>query len=139
MLECLAVKKLHYYKRPAVLFADVVDDADVRVVQGGGCPGLAAKPFERLGIAFDICRKELECDQAAKANVLSLIHHSHSAAADFLEDAIVRDGLTDQLGDTPSLAPMLGAKSAASQRVAGVLRVECVAPPIPTWVWRGHG
>src|ERR1022692_1022103 len=92
VLESPSFEKLHYEECPTVLFADVIDDADVGMVQRGGGTRLAAKPFESLGIAFDILREELECDQAAKADVLGLIHHAHSAAADFLDDTIVRDG-----------------------------------------------
>jgi hypothetical protein len=34
-------------------------------------------------------------DEAIKAGVLGLIHDTHPAAAEFLNDAIVRDGLAD--------------------------------------------
>src|SRR5271157_606762 len=62
----------------------------------GGGTRLAAKPLVNLGIAFDILRKELESDQTAKASVLGLIHRAHSAAAQFLDDALVRDGRADR-------------------------------------------
>src|ERR1022692_1620492 len=74
------------------------------MVQGGGGTGLAAKPFQRFGVAFDLLRKELECDQTAQADVLGLIHDPHPATADFLDDAIVRNGLAHHLGGPPSCA-----------------------------------
>src|ERR1035441_478477 len=72
------------------------------MVQGGGGTGLGAKPFQRFGVAFDLLRKELECDQTAQADVLGLIHDPHPATADFLDDAIVRNGLAHHQGKLPS-------------------------------------
>jgi len=40
--------------------------------------------------------QELEDYKPAEFDILSLVHHAHSAAADFLDDAVMRDGLTDQ-------------------------------------------
>ena len=42
-LQRLASQQLHHQVGLSVLFADVVNGADVGVVQGGGCPGLAQK------------------------------------------------------------------------------------------------
>jgi hypothetical protein len=38
-----AVQKLHGDERPAIFFSNVVDGADVRVVQSGSCFSLPAK------------------------------------------------------------------------------------------------
>src|SRR5580700_1694469 len=70
--------------------------------------GLATKPFESIGVLLDAFGKELERNQAAKTDVLGLVHDTHSAAADFLEDAVMRDGLADHLGkDLPQCAQLI--------------------------------
>ena len=40
--------------------------------------------------------KKLQRDEALQPRVLGLIDHAHSAAAELLEDAVVRDRLADQ-------------------------------------------
>ena len=44
-LQRLASQQLHHQVGLSILFADIVDGADVRVVQGGGRPGLAQEAF----------------------------------------------------------------------------------------------
>jgi hypothetical protein len=46
-------------------------------------------------VSCDILGKKLRDDEAAKFDVLSLIDHSHPAAAQLLDDAVVRDNLPD--------------------------------------------
>jgi hypothetical protein len=41
--------------------------------------------------------KKLVRDEVVEARVLGLLHHGHSATAQFLDDAVVRDGLADHL------------------------------------------
>ena len=43
----------------------------------------------------DVFGEELEGDEAAELDVFGLVDHAHAAAAEFFEDAIVRDGLAD--------------------------------------------
>ena len=50
----------------------------------------------RLRISRQFIGQELEGDKAAKLGVLGLVDHTHSAAAQFLQDAIVRNGLAQQ-------------------------------------------
>ena len=39
--------------------------------------------------------QEFQGDEAAKLCVLGFVDHTHAAAAEFLDDAVVRDGLAD--------------------------------------------
>ena len=82
-------------KACAILFANFVDGADVGMVQSGGGLGLALKSRQRLWIFGHIVRQKLERDEAMQSRVLSLVDDAHPAAAQFLDDAIVRDGLAD--------------------------------------------
>jgi hypothetical protein len=43
----------------------------------------------------DIIGQELQGDEALKLGILGLVDHSHPAATEFLDDAVVRDGLAD--------------------------------------------
>ena len=43
-------------------------------------------------------RQEFQRDEATKLGVLSLVNHTHAATAQLLDDAVVGDGLTDELG-----------------------------------------
>ncbi len=98
MLEGLTVKKLHCDERLLMLVVNFVDGADVRMVQCGGCLGFALKPAERLRVFGDVVGQELKGDKAVELDILSLIDHTHPAAAEFLNDAVVRDGSPDHQG-----------------------------------------
>ncbi len=86
-----AIEKLHGDERASFVIADLVDGADVGMVQRRGGARLAAKTFERLRILRDFVRQEFERDEASKVGVLGLVHHTHSTAAQLADDAVVRD------------------------------------------------
>jgi hypothetical protein len=48
-----------------------------------------------LRIFGDIVRQEFQSDKAAEFDVLSLVDHTHAAAAEFLDDPVMRDGPPD--------------------------------------------
>src|SRR5215467_6274066 len=76
-----------------VRFGDLVNGADVGMVERRGGSGLAPKPLQRLRIFGQRFWKEFGRDVAAEVQILSLINHTHSSAAVFLNDAVVRNGL----------------------------------------------
>src|SRR5713101_4029166 len=78
------------------VFPDLVNSADVGMVQGGSSTSLPAKAFERLWVFGYILRQELQSDKATEFGVLGLVHHTHPAAPELLDDAVVRNGLADQ-------------------------------------------
>src|SRR4029077_14212785 len=79
----------------AILAADFVYRTNVGMIQRGRRLGLALKAGQGLGIAGHFCGQELERYKTVQARVFGLVHDTHPAAADFLEDAVVRDGLSD--------------------------------------------
>ena len=95
MLQRRAVQKLHGDERLAVLLANVINRADVGVVQCGCSLRLALKTGERLRVTGHFLRQELERDEAMQPRVLSFIDHTHAATTELLDDAVVRDGLAD--------------------------------------------
>ena len=67
--ERLALEMLHHQEVDAVLAADVVERADVRVVQRGDRAGLALEAFADVGIAGERGREDLDGDRAIEARV----------------------------------------------------------------------
>ena len=65
------------------------------MIQGRGGPGLAVEALERLGILRDVFGEEFEGNEATEGRVFGLIDNAHTAAANFFEDAIVRNSLPD--------------------------------------------
>src|ERR1700730_8231990 len=84
----------------AIVLADLVDRADVGVVQGRSRACFAPEPFERLRVLSDLFGQKLQCDKAAKVGVLSLVDNTHAAATKFLDDAVVGDRLADHSRDS---------------------------------------
>src|SRR5271157_3649167 len=90
-----SIEEFHRNERPAALLVNVVDGADVGMVQRRGGASFAPEALQRLPVVSQIVGKELEGDEAAKTGVLGLIHHTHPAATELLDDAVVRDGCAD--------------------------------------------
>ena len=99
MLQRHAIEKLHGDEGLPVLLADFVDGADVGMVQGGCGLGFALKTGEGLRILGNFFGQELQRDKAAQLYVLGLVDDTHAAAAEFLDDAVVRDGLADHCAE----------------------------------------
>ena len=96
VLEGLPFETFHGDEGPSVFFADVVDGADVGMVESGGGFGFAAKAAERLRIFGEVVGKKFQGDEAVEAGVLSFVDDSHASAAEHLEDAVVGEGLSDE-------------------------------------------
>src|ERR1017187_9806834 len=85
------------------------------MIERGGGPSFAAKTLQRLRIAGDVIGKELEGDESAQAGVFGLVHDSHSATAQLLYDAVVRDSRIDHV-PAESWKPMLIVRLIATAR-----------------------
>ena len=60
---------------------------------GYGRPAL--KTGQGLRILDHLVGKKLKRDKPVQCQVFGFVHHTHPAAAELFEDAIVRDGLAD--------------------------------------------
>src|SRR5215831_21061542 len=69
------------------------------MIQCGSSLGLALKTGDRLRVMGYVLGQELERDQAAELQVLSFVHDAHAAAAQLLEDPVVRNGVADHWGE----------------------------------------
>src|SRR6266496_2835421 len=95
MLQSYSIQKLHGNERLAVLLADVVNRADVRMIQRRSGLRFALKAGEGLRLPGNIVGQELERDEAVQARVFRFVNHAHTAAANFFDNAIVGNGLAD--------------------------------------------
>ncbi len=91
-----AVQKFHGDEGFAVQLTNVVNRTNIRMIQRRCGFGFELKTGERLRIMSNLLGQELERDEAMQPHVLGLINHPHAAAAEFLDDAVVRDGLSNQ-------------------------------------------
>jgi hypothetical protein len=86
--ERLALDQLHDEVEIVPLAPDVVDDADVRMVERGNEPRLALEARADLGRACQIARQDLDRDLAAEAAVAGAIDLAHASGADGREDLV---------------------------------------------------
>ena len=95
VLQRCALQELHRNERLPRLFTDVIYGADVGVIQGRRSLCFSLESGQGMWILGYILGKKLERDKTAETCILSLVHDSHSAAAELLNDAVMRDGLAD--------------------------------------------
>jgi hypothetical protein len=95
MPECLSFKQFHGDKGPPVSLVNLMNRADVRMIESRGSLRFALETAERLRGLIDIVGEELERHQPTELYILCLEDHTHPSATEFLDDAVVRDGLTD--------------------------------------------
>src|SRR5713101_1012562 len=94
-LQRHAIQEFHGYEGTAVLLANVVNRADVGMVQCGCGLGFALKTGECLRVTGNLLGQELEGDEAMQPRILGLVDNTHTASAQLLDDAVVRNGLAD--------------------------------------------
>ena len=92
VLERAAIEILHGDKGVAVLLRDLVNCADVGVIQRGCGSCFATEPFKRLRVAGDVFRKEFQRNEAAELVVLGFVDDAHASTTEFLDHSIVRNG-----------------------------------------------
>src|ERR1017187_849204 len=96
MLQRHAVQKFHDHEGLPVLLVNLIDGADVGMVQGRCSFGLPLEAAQCLRVSGYFIRKEFEGDEAVQFDVLGLVHDTHSTAAELLNNAVMRDGLSDK-------------------------------------------
>ena len=89
VLERLAVHELHGDIGPVLVLADLVDGADVRVVQGRGGLGLDEETLFEVGRVHEVRRQELQGHRPLELEVLGLVDDPHAAVAELLDDLVL--------------------------------------------------
>ncbi len=91
----LALQIFHHQENPPLVLADLVNCADVGMIQRGRRTRFAAESLQSLRITGEGIGQKFEGDKAAELEVLSLINHTHPTAPDFVYNAVVGNGLPD--------------------------------------------
>ena len=76
-----AFQMLHHNEWASLEFTDLVDRADVGMIQRGSGTGFAAETLKGLGILGDIVRQEFERHEAPELSVFRFVDHTHPTAA----------------------------------------------------------
>ena len=90
VLQRLALEILHRDKKPPAVLANFVNRANARMIERRSRASFAPETFERDGIFRDIIRKELQRNRTAEIHILGFVNDAHAAAAEFLENPVVR-------------------------------------------------
>ena len=89
---------LHHDERLVLEFDDVVDRADVRVIQRRGGARLSIQAFQGKRVAGKFRGQEFKRHNAPQPRVFSLIDNTHPALAQFREHAVLSNGFADHRG-----------------------------------------
>ena len=76
-------------------FADVVNRADVGMIQCRRRLRLALEARQSLGVLSNFIRQELQGDKALETGVFGLVDDAHPTTTEFFENAVMRDCLFD--------------------------------------------
>ena len=81
LAQRLSLEQLHREIVSIALLADVVDGADVRVIERRGGARLAQKALDSGGVSADGLRQQLESNPAPQPRVFGPVHDPHAARA----------------------------------------------------------
>ncbi len=96
MFQRCAVEKFHGDEGAAFGLINFVDRANVWMIQSGSGFRFALKPVQCVRISPHFIGQKFERDKAAELQIFGFVHHTHSTAAQFFDDAVVRNRLADQ-------------------------------------------
>src|SRR5688572_7151430 len=75
--------------------SDVVERADMRMIQVGNDMRFAFEALDGVGVRAHLVGQELDGHLAPEPRVFGLVHHSHAAGAETGQDLVMRNGLAD--------------------------------------------
>ena len=91
----LSFEKSHDDAVLAVRFVNLMNRADVRVIERGSSEGFALESFAGSRIVLHLSRQELQRHMTVQLEVFSFVDHAHPAAAELRQNAVMRDGFSD--------------------------------------------
>ncbi|MEK7408746.1 MAG: hypothetical protein AAB225_27080 [Acidobacteriota bacterium] len=114
--EGLAFEELHDDERLALELVDAVDGADVGVVQRRGGAGLALEALQHEGVLGKPWWQEFQGYLPPQPAVLRPLNDTHAAAAERIQDAVVRHRSADHARLSISLLPRPAPRNAVFRR-----------------------
>jgi hypothetical protein len=112
MTERLAFQKLHHDEGLALVLSEVVNRADVRMIERRGGPGFPLESFHRKRGRKPVFRQEFYGDRTPQVDVLRPVNDTHTPAAEFFFNTVVGYGLanhrflqTEESGETSPFSP----------------------------------
>src|SRR5579864_2051426 len=89
VLEGPACEALHHNERLTVSLVNLVNRADVRVVESGSGAGFSLEPLEGLTVPHQSGWEKLNSNVPAEAKIHGAVDHSHATAAEMFFDPVV--------------------------------------------------
>jgi hypothetical protein len=84
LLQRFPVEELHCDEGAAAFFSDLMNGADIGMIQRGSSARLPPEALQSGAVIGEVVGQEFESDEPAKERVLGLIDHAHTTAADLL-------------------------------------------------------
>ena len=84
----LAFEIFHHQEINAVLLADVVERADVRMIQAGDGLRFALEPLAQFGTICKMRRQNLDGDNSIEAGIAGFVDLAHATRTDSGEDFV---------------------------------------------------
>jgi hypothetical protein len=97
LLECLPVVVTHHDEEPPRCgLTNVVDDADIRVIEGRCCLGFTEETGLGVRVGSERPSQELQRDEPVETLIESLEHDAHASSGQLLEDPVLGERSTDE-------------------------------------------
>jgi hypothetical protein len=90
LFEGFPLQVFHHDERLAVMLTNVIDRADMRVIQCRSGSGFTLKTLLCLRIVEVLLGENFESYAAAQTSVFGLVYKAHSSASEFLQYAVMR-------------------------------------------------
>ena len=101
VFEQHSFQKLHRNEGALLVPADLIDRTDIRMVQGGRRARFPPKSIERLAICRQFVGQKFKSDKPAQFQILRFVNDTHTATANFLENAVVGNRLANHENKGP--------------------------------------
>lgn len=109
--EAFAFQVLHHHVIDVTFAANVVEDADVRVLERRDGAGFAFEALEDVLAPGDVRGENFEGDRAVQARVAGLVDFAHATRAERGEDFVRSEPRARVRGISPRIIPLLGNSS----------------------------
>src|SRR5262245_4014407 len=92
-----AIKVFHHDKWPAVVLADIVDRANLRMIECRRSSRLVSKSFERERVSRPLFRQEFHRHEPPQSHVFRFVHYAHAAGSKLRKDLVMGNCLANHL------------------------------------------